>query len=202
MKTIDTIVFDLGGVLIDWNPRHLYSRFFDRKEDMEWFLTHVCHGDWNMEHDAGKPFAEGIAEKVAEFPQYEKAIRAYFDQWIEMICGPMTETVSLLEALKSQGYRLFALTNWSAETFPLVRHEYALFDHFDSIVVSGDEGLAKPDPRFFQLLMERHRVVPEASVFIDDNQHNVDAAKKLGFHTVWFKTAADLQLRLQELHVL
>lgn len=202
MNKIDTIVFDLGGVLIDWDPRHLYRQLFDDTEKMEWFLENICHSDWNMQQDAGRPFADAVAELVGLYPDFETEIRAFHTRWIEMIGGPMPDTVVILEEAAKKGFRLFALTNWSAETFPLVRHEYELFDHFQEIVVSGEEKIAKPDPKFFQLLMDRHQVVPEYSLFIDDNKANIDAANQLGFHTVWFKSADDLRKKMNELALL
>lgn len=202
MTEINTIVFDLGGVLIDWNPRYLYSKLFTNAEKMEWFLANVCHGDWNQQQDAGKPFGEATSELALVYPEYKAEIMAYFDRWIEMIKGPINGTVALLDAIAKKDFRLLALTNWSAETFPLVRHEYAFFDHFQEIVVSGEEKMAKPDPAFFQLLMDRHQVAPEQSLFIDDNIDNIKAANQLGFHTIRFVHPEDLGEKLKALGLL
>lgn len=198
-KQIDQIVFDLGGVLIDWNPRYLYRKLFADPKEMEWFLTEVCHGHWNEQQDAGRSFEKAIQEVVAVHPRYEEMIRAYFHRWGEMISGPIQGTVEILESLHRKGeHRLFALTNWSAETFPYARKNFPFLGLFEGIVVSGVEKLIKPDPKFFGLLTERHGVVPERSLFIDDVQKNIDAASRLGFNSIRFTGPEDLRARLSE----
>ena len=159
MTQIDTIVFDLGGVLIDWNPRYLYKKIFDSDQEMEKFLTEVCHGTWNAQHDAGKPFQEGVNELIEKYPNYSTEIQAYFDRWIEMIGGEITGTSALFHELADSGnYQMLALTNWSHETFPLVFNEYDFFQRFEGIVVSGVEKLIKPDPTFYQVLIDRYQI--------------------------------------------
>lgn len=199
---IETVVFDLGGVLVDWNPRYLYRKLFANEAEMEYFLTHVCHGEWNERQDAGRPFAEAIAELVGLHPQYEPMIRAYFERWPEMLAGEIKGTVDILEALKTSGrYRLFALSNWSAETFPYARKRFPFLNLFETILLSGEERLIKPDSRFFALLSSRHGVRPERSVFIDDVLKNIEGAKKLGFQTVHFADSTSLRGQLNLLQI-
>lgn len=187
---IDCIVFDLGGVLIDWNPRYLYRKLFKNETEMEYFLTHICHGQWNEMQDAGRTFDEAVNERVSRFPEHSEFIRAYRDRWPEMIAGAIDGTVEILKALSTQGaYRLYALTNWSAETFPYARRTFPFLNLFEGIVVSGEEKMIKPDHRFFNVLIERHDIRPQRSVFIDDSAKNIAAARELGFQTVQFTTS-------------
>lgn len=194
---VDTVVFDLGGVLIDWNPRYLYRKLFAGDEaGMERFLAEVCSQDWNECQDAGRPWAEGIAEAVARHPQHEALIRAYRERWEEMLAGPLHDSVALLERLHARGVRLLALTNWSAETFPLARRLFPFLGRFEGILVSGDEGLKKPDPAIFRLLVARYALQPERSLFIDDSPRNVAAASELGFRALRFTDAEALRAAL------
>lgn len=194
---VDTIVFDLGGVLIDWNPRHLYSKLFADKTEMESFLTNVCHGDWNEQQDAGRPFSQAIDELIPLHPKYESMIRAYRDRWPEMISGAIEGTVEILTRIReTRRYRLYALTNWSAETFPLAQKRFEFLHWFEGVVVSGEEKMIKPDARFFKILETRHGVEPTKAVFIDDNPKNVAAADGLGYKTVRFVDPSDLRSRL------
>ena len=203
MQTIDTIVFDLGGVLIDWNLRHLYKEVFDDSKEMEQFLKEVCDGQWNAQMDAGKPFQTGVDELSTRYPQYQKEIQLYVDRWIDMIGGEMTNTSDLLRQIaKDQQYRLLALTNWSAETFPLVRYDYSFFEFFEGIVVSGEEKLIKPDPAFYQILLDRYDVKAEKALFIDDNLDNIEAAKNIGFKTIHFTNSEALGQKLINLGIL
>lgn len=199
---IDTVVFDLGGVLIDWNPRHLYSKLFADKTEMESFLTNVCHGEWNEQQDAGRPFSQAIDELIPFHPKYEAMIRAYRDRWPEMISGAIEGTVDVLSRIReTRRYRLYALTNWSAETFPLAQKRFEFLHWFEGVVVSGEEKMIKPDARFFKILETRHGVEPTKSVFIDDNLKNVTAADGLGYKTIRFIDPADLRSRLSDLGV-
>lgn len=203
MRKFECVVFDLGGVLIDWNPRHLYRKLIQDENEMEHFLTHVCHSAWNECQDAGRTFAEGIAELVAKHPEREDLIRAYFDRWPEMIAGAIEGTVEILKTLhERKTHRLFALSNWSSETFPHARSRFEFFECFEEILLSGNEKLIKPDPRFFRLLSERHGVDPRKSIFIDDVDKNVNAAKDLGFEAIRFTDPNSLLARLRELSVL
>ncbi len=196
----DAVVFDLGGVLIDWDPRYLYRKLIpDDPARIEWFLATVCTGEWNEEQDAGRPFAEGVALLCRRHPEHEALIRAYDERWPEMLNGAFPQTVAILEGLHRRGRRpLYALTNWSAEKFPVARERFAFLDWFDGIVVSGELGLRKPDPRIFRHLLERFALRPAATVFIDDSARNVEAARALGLDAILFTTAAALRAALAE----
>lgn len=196
MANLNTIVFDLGGVLIDWNQKHLYRKIFRTDEEIDWFIANICTPAWNHQLDAGKPFAEGVAELVSKHPEHENEITAYWHRWTEMLGGPMQPTVTILDALAEKNLRLLALTNWSAETFPHVSH-YPFFRHFEGVLVSGEEKLAKPDPAIFHLLAERYALNPAECLFIDDNADNIHTAESIGFQIVHFKNAEDLTMRLR-----
>jgi 2-haloacid dehalogenase len=186
------IVFDLGGVLIDWNPRHLYRKLFDDEAKMEWFLAEVCHAAWNEEQDRGRAFAAAIEEAAARHPDHRLLIAAYFERWDEMLAGPIEGSVRVLEELKDAGCELHALTNWSAETFPFARDRFAFLEWFEGILVSADVGLIKPDPAIFRLLLERIGREPAECVYIDDNARNVAAAAALGLDAIAFQGADQL----------
>ncbi len=177
---IKNVVFDFGGVLIDWNPRHLYRKVFPSEEEMEWFLAHVCTSEWNVQMDAGRPFAEAIAEATAQHPQYAAQIEMFWSRWTEMIGGEIRENTDWLRRLKADGYGIYGLTNWSAETLPKVKPHYSFFRLLDGIVVSGEEHLVKPDPRIYRVLIDRYGLIPAECLFIDDNPPNVEAAKRIG----------------------
>ena len=193
------IVFDLGGVLVDWNPRYLYRKIFRSEEEMEYFLSHVCHMDWNEEQDAGRSFADAIDLKTAQFPEYKDEIRAYFDRWIEMLNGPIPESVELLEKIHHSGtYNLYAITNWSAETFPYARKLYPFLSIFQDIVISGVEKIKKPDQAIYQLLLDRQQIKAEECIFIDDNTRNVEAAQRIGMEAIHFTDANTTKLTLSK----
>lgn len=191
------ILFDLGGVLIDWNPRYLYRKVYGEAET-EFFLANVCTSEWNLALDAGRPFSEAIAEKQASWPEYHDAIAWWLTRWDEMLNGPIQGTVDILQELKAQGRPLYALTNWSAETFPGARARYDFLSWFREIVVSGEVGLVKPDPAIFRLAAEHCGFEPRDTVFIDDVKTNVDAAKALGFDTVRFTGPGPLRKSLKD----
>lgn len=202
-KQIDTVVFDLGGVLVDWNPRHLYRKILNDEKEVEHFLAHVCNGEWNEQQDAGRPLVEATAERIEKFPQHEPLIRAFYGRWTEMMVGQIDGTVRILETLRQRGrHKIFALSNWSAETFPLARSQFGFFELFDAILLSGEEKLIKPDPRFFNLLSERHGVVPHKSVFIDDVEKNINGACALGFNAIRFTDPDSLRQSLTQYGVL
>jgi 2-haloacid dehalogenase len=191
------IVYDLGGVLIDWNPRHLYRKLIDDETIMEWFLAEVCHTAWNEEQDRGRSFAAAIEEAAARHPEHRPLIEAYFKRWAEMMAGEIEGAVAILEELRSAGYELHALTNWSAETFPHARGRFAFLEWFESILVSAEVGLIKPDPAIFRLLLERIGRTPAECIYIDDNPKNVASAAALGFDAIAFAGAAQLREELE-----
>lgn len=200
---IDTVVFDLGGVLVDWNPRYLFRKVFSDHREMEKFLATVATQEWNEKQDAGRPWSIAIEELIAIHPQYENQIRTYHERWPEMLAGLMPGTAEVLRDIKSLGtHDLFALSNWSSETFQHAKKMFPELKLFQSILVSGDEKMIKPDPKFFQLLETRHGVVPSRAIFIDDVEKNIVAAESLGYHVHHFKNANDLRLDLVERGIL
>jgi 2-haloacid dehalogenase len=197
------VVFDLGGVLIDWDPRHLYRKLFPGDEAaMEAFLATVCTPEWNARQDAGRPWAEAVATLVEEFPAERELIVAYHERWQEMLGGAIEGTVAILAELRARGVPAFALSNWSAETFPVARERYPFLAWFDGLVISGEERLAKPDPRLFRVLLERHRLDPQSTVYVDDSAANVDVATGLGMAALLFRGPDDLRADLARLGLL
>jgi 2-haloacid dehalogenase len=191
------LVFDLGGVLVDWDPRHLYRKLFSGDEAaMERFFVEVSLREWNERQDTGRPFAEAVEELVARFPQREALIRAFHERWPETVAGEIPGTVAVLADLRRAGYPLFALSNWSAETFPLARPRFPWLDWFDAIVISGEVRAAKPDPRMFEALLERTGRPAGACVFVDDSEANIEAALRLGFDAVRFESPERLREEL------
>lgn len=197
-----TIIFDFGGVLIDWNPRYLYEKMFHDKNEMEWFLENVCTGTWNLMHDKGAKFSESIPVLQAQYPQYSKEIESYYSRWPEMVGGEIKGTIEILNELQAKGYTVYGLTNWSRETFDIVYHKYEFLRNLDGIVVSGDEKLIKPDPKLFDVLLQRFDLKPESCVFIDDNLRNYEVAKEMGFISIRFTSPENLRIALQELEIL
>lgn len=195
---IRNIVFDFGAVLVDWDPRHLYGPYFGDAEKTDHFLQEICPYEWNSAADAGRPVSDVTEERVRLFPQWEKEIRMYFGQWIKMMGEQIPGMQELVEELKNRGYRLYGLTNWSAETFPLVKDNYPVFRLLDGIVVSGEEKIAKPDPGIFRILLQRYGLKPEECLFIDDNPKNVSTGESLGIRGLVFTSAAVLRSRLAE----
>lgn len=190
---IDTVIFDLGGVLIDWNPRFLYRKIFKTEEEITWFLENVCTPEWNEQQDAGRSFEDATNELLAKFPEHELGIRAWYGRWKETIHGPIHETVEILEAIRNSGnHRLYALTNWSAETFPWALERFEFLHWFEGIVVSGVEKTRKPFPEFYEILLSRYSINPENSVFIDDNLKNIETARLLKIDGIHFKGAGQL----------
>ena len=192
------IVFDFGGVLVDWNPHHLYDKYFGSVEKAEWFLNNICLYSWNIQMDGGKPFAEGVAELQAEYPEWSEAIAIYHTRWIEMMGGEIEGMSSLVQRLKAAGYRVFGLTNWSSETFPLVRDKYPIFSLMEGMVVSGEEHLLKPSAAIYNCLLERYGLRAEESLFVDDNLANVEGARAVGMQGVQFISAEELERGLKE----
>ena len=187
------IVFDLGAVLIDWNPRHLYRKLFDREAEMEAFLRDICTPEWNAEQDRGRSWADAVALLSAEHPEHRSLIHAYKDRWEEMMTGPIQGTVDILNRLKQESYELHALTNWSAETFPIARRRFEFLDQFETILVSGEERMMKPEAQIFELLLARIGHPAERCLFIDDSAKNIEAAAALGFDAIRFEGAEKLK---------
>ena len=198
----DTIVFDFGGVLIDWKRRYLYNKVFEDKQDMEWFLENVCSDEWNMLQDAGIPFSETIPALQWKFPEYSDKIAMYEKRWSEMVGGPITGTVEILREIQAKNFSVYGLTNWGADTFPIVLKQFNFLRSLNGIVVSGDEKKVKPDPEFYQILIDRYQLNPEKCIFIDDNFMNIETAKTLGFKTILFMSPESLRMELQLLRVL
>jgi 2-haloacid dehalogenase len=195
-EPVRAVLFDLGGVLVDWNPRYLYRRMFADEGTMEHFLGNVCTRAWNEEQDAGRPFREGVELLVARHPRHALEIRAYDCRWGEMLKGAIEESVAILAELRGHGVPLFALTNWSAEKFPLARTRFAFLEWFGGIVVSGEERLKKPDPRIYRLAVERFGLEPSRTLYVDDSQANIAAAALLDFKTHSFVEASALRSAL------
>lgn len=196
--SIAGLIFDLGGVVIDWNPKYVYRQVFAGDEaKMDFFLTEICPQSWNDEQDRGRPIALATEERVAMFPQWEKEIRAYYGRWIEMIGDPVPGTTEIMRALKAAGYPMFALSNWSAELFPLVRHRVPAFGLFDRIFLSGELKMIKPDPVIYETALKAVGIPRERLLFIDDNPANVAGAGNVGLPAVRFAGAGALQSELR-----
>ena len=203
MNQVNTVIFDLGGVLIDWNPLYLYKKIFDHEKDMRFFLDNVCTKEWNENQDAGYPLAQATDDLIKKYPQYQDEINAYYTRWREMFGDYNAHSVSILEKLHLQKqHRLLALTNWSAETFHPVKDSYPFLNYFEGIVVSGDEKIKKPDYKIYQILLNRYNVNAKESVFIDDALENIEAADDLGFQTIHFVSASQMEKELKNIEVL
>lgn len=196
---IKNIIFDFGGVLLDWNPRYLYKSYFNNDEEMEHFLADICNGEWNIKQDAGRPFVEAVKELQAKFPEYAEAIQMYDDDWEKMLKCELPESIDLLKELKTMGYGIYGLTNWSAEKIGYAFANYSFFSLFDGIVVSGVEKVVKPDRKIYEILLERYSLKPGEYVFIDDNQDNIDIAKMLGINAIRFDNIGNVKEHLETL---
>lgn len=204
MAAITTIIFDLGGVLIDWNPKYVFNEnYFDSIEKRDYFLTHICSLDWNEEQDAGRSIVEATEELIKKFPDWEPAIRDYYGRWTDMLNGPIAEAVDIFRQLKETGnYKLYALTNWGAGLFDIALVRYNFLHWFDGRVVSGEEKIRKPFPEFYQLLLNRYNVKAEEALFIDDNFRNIKAAEALGINSIHFQLPQQLNSELRRLNIL
>ena len=197
MPVPDSFLFDLGGVLIDWSPRYLFARHFPNDDaGLDHFLTNVCPPDWNVTMDAGKPAAVARAERIAAHPGHEAMIHRWFDEWPSMMQGEVAGTVNVLRALRERGHRLYALTNWSADTFHHAKARFAFLQWFEHIVVSGELKVIKPDPAIFRHAIERCGLDPATTLFIDDSAKNIAAAAAIGFQTHHFTDADRLREHL------
>ncbi len=192
------MIWDLGGVLIDWNPHYVFTEdYFESPEKRKFFFEQVCTSDWNENQDAGYPIAKATEERVALFPGWEKEIRDFYGRWEEMLGGPIPETVELFRQVKERpGIRSYALTNWSAETFPVALDRFDFLHWFDGRVVSGEERTRKPFREFYQRLLDRYAIKPQEALFIDDNLRNVKAAEEMGIVSIHFLSALQLRSHL------
>ena len=199
---ITTVIFDFGGVLVDWNPHRLYDPYFGSREKADWFLANICTMDWNVQMDGGKPIAQGVAELSAEHPEWAKEIRLYFDRWIDMMGDEIQDMRQLMLDLKAKGLRLLGLSNWSTETFCQVRHRYGVFDLLDGMLISGEEHLVKPSAAIYRRMIEKFSLNPEECIFIDDNPDNVAGSNAAGLPAMLFTSAAETRERLSDINLL
>ncbi|HET6594511.1 MAG TPA: HAD family phosphatase [Anaerolineales bacterium] len=200
---IKAIIFDFGNVLLEWDPRNIYRRYFPNDtESIEHFLQEVNFMEWNLQQDKGRPFAEGVASLSKEFPQYAHLIQAFHDHWVESLGGVIEGTIEIMKELKQAGYSLYGLSNWSAETFPYARQKHDFFDLFDDMVISGEVGHVKPHPEIFQILLDRIHTPTYECLFIDDSPANIEQAEKMGFATIYFQSPNQLRSVLLELGIL
>lgn len=198
------IIFDLGNVLINWDPRHVFNdTYFDSLEKRDHFLEKICSMDWNERQDEGRSIVEATQELVAQYPEWEAAIRDYYGRWTDMLGGAIPETVEIFHRLKETGqYKIYALTNWQAGLFDIALVRYAFLHWFDGRVVSGEEKMRKPEPAFYQRLLDRYAINPSEALFIDDNLRNIKAAEAMGIRSIHFTSPAALERSLKELGVL
>jgi len=201
MNNINSIIFDFGGVLVDWSPRYMYKDVFENNSEMELFLTQICSEDWNLQQDKGRSLSEGTRVLQDKFPEHRTNIQLYYDQWEKMLKSDIPENVAILPQLKLK-YKLYGLTNWSAETFPVALKRFSFFKYFDGIVVSGEEKMVKPDEDIFYLILKRYNLRAGNCLFIDDNLKNINTANKLGFSTIHLKEMTDLKTELSLLGIL
>ena len=203
MQKIKAIIFDLGNVLIDWNPAYVFDKLIEDKGKRKHFFENICTADWNEEQDAGRPIKQATEELIAAHPEWKEAIEAFYGRWIEMLGGPIDETVEILRQLKQSGhYKLYALTNWSAETFPTALEMYDFLHWFDGRVVSGEEKMRKPNPLFYQILLDRFKLKAEETLFIDDSARNINAAEQLGINGILFHSPQQLEKDLKKTGIL
>ncbi|MCT4629303.1 HAD family phosphatase [Winogradskyella sp.] len=203
MKKIDTVIFDLGGVLIDWNPEYLYLDVFNGdREKMQWFFDNICTTDWNENQDAGYPLQKATEERIALFPEQEELIRMYYGRWEKMLGGAIDGTVSILKNLiEHPNYKVVALTNWSHETFPIALERFNFLHWLEGIVVSGEEKTRKPFKDIYEITLNRFNITPENAVFIDDNLRNIKAAEALDINGIHFESSEKLIDQLKTLEI-
>lgn len=203
MKQIDSVIFDLGGVLIDWNPEYVYLDVFNGdREKMQWFFDNICTSDWNENQDAGYPMAKATEERVAMFPEHEEHIRMFYGRWDDMLGDSIKGTVNILDKLvKSPDYKVVALTNWSHETFPKAIKKFDFLQWFEGIIVSGEEKTRKPFDEIYHLTLDRFKIKAENSIFIDDNIKNIESANALGINGIQFKSPELLVKQLKQYNI-
>jgi 2-haloacid dehalogenase len=203
MTGINTIIFDLGNVLVDWNPKYVFNEtYFDSIGKRDHFLNHICTPDWNEQQDEGRSIVEATEELIKQFPEWESAIRDFYGRWTDMLQGPITGSVEIFRRLKATGkYKLYALTNWQAGLFDIALVRYNYLHWFDGRLVSGEEKMRKPFPAFYRLLLNRYQVSAGEALFIDDSLRNINAAKELGIHCIHFRSPEQLQDELFDMGI-
>jgi len=202
---ISSVIFDFGGVLVNWNPIAFYTKVFNGDEKKaQWFIDNICTFEWHFEQDKGRLIKDAVTEKVAEFPEYEQEIKFYYDRWEECLLGPIDENVKVLEALyQQQKYQLFGLTNWSEELFPTGQRLFPFFNWFEDVVVSGAIKMVKPDAAIYTHALKQFNIAkPSDTVFIDDNINNIRGAEALGINCIHYKDSVNLKEALTEFGVL
>lgn len=200
---INTIIFDLGGVLIDWNPEYLYKKLINDEIERNWFFSNVCTSEWNEEQDGGRSIEIANRLLIEKYPDYQVLIEAYYSRWTEMLGGEIADTVDIFKNLKDSGkFKLYALTNWSAETFPIALKIFEFLHWFDGRLVSGEENTRKPFSDFYELLLSKFNIDRTTAIFIDDNKRNIDAAEALGIKSIHFKSPSDLLVQLKEMKII
>ena len=204
MTAINTIIFDLGNVLVNWSPLHVFDEnYFESLEKRDYFFQHICTMDWNEKQDEGRSIVEATKELIEQYPDWEQPIRDYYGRWTEMLQGPIYETVEIFRQLKeSNKYKIYALTNWPTVLFDIALVRYNFLHWFDGRVVSGEEKTRKPFPEFYQRLLERYNVDPSEALFIDDSLRNVKAAEGLGIKSLHFQSSAQLKDEVSKLNLL
>jgi 2-haloacid dehalogenase len=195
--TYDAVIFDIGGVILDWDPRHLYRSLIPDPDEMEWFLSEVCSDAWNAEQDRGRAFSEGVEEAVARHPGHRELIEAYWKRWPETLGGAIPGTSELIAEAAEAGIALFAITNFSAETYPAAVAGHEVLSRFQDVVVSGEVKMIKPDPAIFHYALDRFGLAPHQALFVDDKPANVASAERLGMGAVLFTGADDLRERMK-----
>ena len=199
---IKNIIFDFGGVLVDWNPHYLFDKYFNDTNEANYFVENVCTTEWNAEMDGGKPFAQAVKERSAMFPKYAEALKLYQTNWMDTMGEEIPGMYDLIKSLKENGLPIiYGLTNWSAETFPTVQKTYRIFSLIDKIVVSGEVKQLKPNPEIFHTLLNKYNLKAEESLFIDDNLKNVEGAKAVGINAIRFENAQKLKEDLEALNI-
>ena len=198
---IENIIFDFGGVLVDWNPRYLYKDHFIDEKEREHFLKNICTEEWKLEQDRGRALSEGTILLQEKFPEYHSLIQLFYDEWRTMLKSDIPETLALLHQLKTR-YKIYGLTNWSAETISIAYERFPFFKEFDGIVVSGQEKMIKPDKEIYHLLLDRYNLKVENTVFIDDNINNIKAAEEIGMYAIHFESPGQLKTRLSSMKLI
>ena len=196
---INTIIFDLGNVLVDWSPMHVFGNYFESEEKRNYFFENICTPDWNEQQDEGRSIVEATLELIEKYPDWEQPIRDFYGRWTEMLKGPIHGTVEIFRQLKDGGkYKIYALTNWQAGLFDIALVRYNFLHWFDGRVVSGEEKMRKPFPQFYQKLLDRYHVKPGEALFIDDSLRNVKAAQELGIKSIHFQNPEQLKAELKK----